>query len=112
MLEIYIKAGLCAMKTPFCNKEGTTVSQCPACDIDFLSITEQLPYSLPTTSHLLCRMNGSVMNQDNPPMLLPNNEVYSYNALKTMADSNDGEVTCLKTGEAYNLSKAKKVFLF
>lgn len=74
------------------------------------------------------------MNEDNPPMLLPNGQVYSLEvgvgkkfdldiiatgisyafrmqALQEMAANHDGIITCPKTNETYGLSDLKKVFI-
>jgi len=80
------------------------------------------------------------MNEDNPPMAFPNGYVYSrevrtfshfqailiisggylpsqivahipFQALEDMAAKNDGHVVCPDTGDSYEFSKLKKVFI-
>lgn len=72
------------------------------------------------------------MNEDNPPMLLPNGHVYSFEvshplllsvrgvllmfanlkqALQDMAAKQEGLITCPKTGDVFKLTDIKKVFV-
>lgn len=67
------------------------------------------------------------MDDNNPPMALPNGYVYGENvsehtwfvnvcilffqALKAAAAENNGTVVCPKTNETFQFSEAKKVFI-
>ena len=51
------------------------------------------------------------MDENNYPMALPNGQIYSSNALKKMADDNSGRINCVKTGETFLISEAKKVYI-
>jgi len=51
------------------------------------------------------------MNENNPPMVLPNGFVYSEAALQSMAVANNGFITCPRSGDVFKLSQLKKVFV-
>lgn len=78
LLSITLQAGLSALKTPQCYEHENTNVNCPICDNQTLgSLAEKLPLSHHVNSTIVCRMSGKIMNEDNPPMLLPNGRVYS-----------------------------------
>ena len=41
------------------------------------------------------------MNEDNPPVVLPNNQVFSHESIKKLADRNNGIITCPVTGQKF-----------
>lgn len=43
-------------------------------------------------SRLVCKISGEVMNENNPPMMLPNGYVYGYNVSKL----HDASWDCIK----------------
>ena len=45
--------------------------------------------------------SGEIMNEDNPPMVLPNGLVYSDNAMVEMARNNNQLIICARTGDKY-----------
>ena len=52
------------------------------------------------------------MDEDNPPMVLPNGFVYSARAMEAMAAETGGKVSCLRTGQGpYDFSELQKAFL-
>mmetsp|Transcript_5102 Transcript_5102/g.10456 ORF Transcript_5102/g.10456 Transcript_5102/m.10456 type:complete len:393 (-) Transcript_5102:261-1439(-) len=108
LLTIYLQAGLSVLKTPF--------SYQPDCNVEdplhwpkFQTLAAGLPYAKHLHSKLVCFVTKELMNEDNPPMVLPNGYVYSYKALQEMAQKNSGTITCPRTGfrcEFHELSKA------
>ena len=56
---------------------------------------------------------GERMDENNRPMALPNGSVYSSNALKAMAAASEpgGVVTCMRTGESFNIGELRSVFI-
>jgi len=40
-----------------------------------------IPLLTRNQSSLICRLNGSVMDHDNYPMILPSNQIYSLSGL-------------------------------
>ncbi|KAI9315461.1 CTLH/CRA C-terminal to lish motif domain-containing protein [Dichotomocladium elegans] len=112
LLTITLQAGLSALKSPQCYHEDSRNVNCPVCDKDtFGKLAEGLPWSHHVNSTVVCRISGKIMNEDNPPMLLPNGRVYSHEALQEMAVRNGGMVTCPRTGDVYRLEDVKKVFI-
>ena len=79
LLSITLQAGLSALKTPQCYQLENRNVHCPVCDTDTLGkLAEGLPLSHHVNSTVVCRISGKIMNEDNPPMMLPNGRVYSY----------------------------------
>jgi len=74
-LEILFQSGLMSLKTPFCymNKNKT----CPVCCDEIGTLAMGLPGSQHPVSTLICRITGAIMDHMNPPMSLPNGQVYS-----------------------------------
>ncbi|KAI8093592.1 CTLH/CRA C-terminal to lish motif domain-containing protein [Halteromyces radiatus] len=79
LLSITLQAGLSALKTTQCYQHENQNVNCPVCDENtFGQLAEKLPLSHHVNSTVVCRISGRIMNEDNPPMLLPNGRVYSY----------------------------------
>ena len=66
----------------------------------FQKLAEQLPWSKHVHSKLICAITHDLMNEHNPPMVLPNGAVYSQKAVEITAATNHGIFTCPKTGGA------------
>jgi macrophage erythroblast attacher len=53
-------------------------ANCPVCDADGLGqLAKEVPWSHHTNSTLVCRISGRVMDENDPPLCLPNGRVYS-----------------------------------
>ena len=65
----------------------------------FQRLAEQLPWSKHVHSKLICAITRDLMNEHNPPMVLPNGAVHSQKAVQMMAAKNHGIFTCPKTGQ-------------
>ncbi|CAO3591213.1 unnamed protein product [Absidia cylindrospora] len=112
LLSITLQAGLSAMKTTQCYQHENRNVNCPVCDGNtFGQLAEKLPLSHHVNSTVVCRISGRIMNEDNPPMLLPNGRVYSLEALKEMAGQSNGVIICPRTGDTFSLDDLKKVFV-
>ena len=110
--ESYIQSGIAALKTIFCyNKSCKPQSICPCCNIWINETGSKVPFTPTINSFLRCRISGKEMNEDNPPIVLPNNQVYSHQAVKNCADRNNGIILCPITGQKYNLNDIAKIFL-
>lgn len=70
-----------------CYKEDGTSKNpdCPVCSKSLNKLAQPLPMAHCANSRLVCKISGEVMNENNPPMMLPNGYVYGYNVstLKT-----------------------------
>ncbi|ORX98890.1 hypothetical protein K493DRAFT_329233 [Basidiobolus meristosporus CBS 931.73] len=112
LLSVTLQTGLSALKTPMCYQHENRNINCPVCAPDTLGVLAQkLPLSHHVNSTIVCRISGEIMNENNPPMMLPNGYVYSFNALKDMAAKNQGKVKCPRTNDTYEFSELKKLFL-
>ncbi|XP_039128610.1 protein MAEA homolog [Dioscorea cayenensis subsp. rotundata] len=110
LLNIYLQAGLSALKTPFSYEEGCPIEDPLSQDV-FRELAAPLPFSKQHHSKLVCHITKELMDTENPPLVLPNGYVYSTKALEEMAKSNDGKVTCPRTGAVFNYTQLVKAFI-
>ena len=68
------------------------------CAQKFQKLAEGLPWSKHVHSKLVCSITREIMDEHNPPMVLPNGAVYSERAVQHVASKNHGIFTCPKTG--------------
>ncbi|EFA81832.1 lissencephaly type-1-like motif-containing protein [Heterostelium album PN500] len=111
LLNISLQSGLSVLKTEQCEDEETKNINCPLCDEDFQSLAEPLPVSLQSHSSLICKITGEIMDEDNPPMVLPNGNVYCKNAMLTMATEYNNQITDPKSGNKYDYSELRRAFI-
>ncbi|XP_074641550.1 E3 ubiquitin-protein transferase MAEA-like isoform X1 [Tubulanus polymorphus] len=110
---VCLQAGLSALKTPHCYKrdgDGRN-ADCSVCSKYLNELARNLPYSHCSQSRLICGIGNKPMNENNPPMMLPNGQVYGLESLTAMAEANEGKIVCVRTKEIYNLEDAEKVFV-
>ncbi|CAN4106882.1 unnamed protein product [Withania somnifera] len=110
LLNIYLQAGLSALKTPFCYEDDCTKED-PLSQESFRKLASPLPYSKQHHSKLVCYITKELMDTENPPLVLPNGYVYSTKALEEMAKRNDGRITCPRTGFTCNYSELIKAYI-
>ncbi|KAA8534296.1 hypothetical protein F0562_031813 [Nyssa sinensis] len=110
LLNIYLQAGLSALKTPFCYEDDCTKED-PLSQESFRNLALQLPFSKQHHSKLVCYITKELMDTENPPLVLPNGYVYSTKALEEMAAKNNGKITCPRTGSVYNYSAVVKAYI-
>ncbi|KAI8815773.1 CTLH/CRA C-terminal to lish motif domain-containing protein [Fimicolochytrium jonesii] len=112
LLTMTLQAGLSALKTPACYNDDDRTINCPVCSADtFGRLAEDLPNAHHVNSCLVDRVTGGLMGEDNLPLVLPNGFVYSTKSLAEAALQNNGMVRCIKTGDQYHISTARKAFL-
>ncbi|KAI9348102.1 CTLH/CRA C-terminal to lish motif domain-containing protein [Obelidium mucronatum] len=111
LLYTTLQAGMAALKTPQCYQPDNKNVNCPICDSDVYGVlAAKLPNAHHLNSCLVCRISGDIMNEDNPPMVLPNGYVYSLKALEEMSLKHDGMLTCPRTSQQFHVSKMRKAF--
>ncbi|XP_078443641.1 lisH/CRA/RING-U-box domains-containing protein isoform X2 [Wolffia australiana] len=110
LLNIYLQAGLTALKTPLCYEESCTKED-PLSQESFRSLATSLPFSKQQNSKLVCYISKELMDTENPPLVLPNGYVYSTKALEAMAKKNDGKIICPRTGYSCNFGELVKAFI-
>ncbi len=95
----------------------TATITCPVCDDTFSStLIKNTPCVHHAHSTFICRISGEVMDENNPPMVLPNGQVYSKNTIQRLSsdpssDSSSALITCPITGSVYPMSKARRAYL-
>ncbi|KAJ3103932.1 GID complex subunit containing RING finger motif [Phlyctochytrium planicorne] len=111
LLQTSLQAGLTALKTPMCYEPSNQNVNCPVCSADLFGvIAEKLPIAHHVNSCLVCRVSGAIMNEDNPPMVLPNGNVYSLKSLEELSKKT-GVITCPRTNDQFHISQARKAFI-
>ena len=112
-LKATLQAGLSSLKTPCCYNPVAKNMNCPVCLPDFSELAVKLPYSHHVNSYIVCPVTSEMMNEDNPPMVLPNGMVYSKNGLEKLYFMKDGKkwVKCFKTGQEYAVVQLRKAFI-
>ena len=76
-LEVLFQSGLMSLKTPFCVHEKSKNLTCPTCNEEIKKLGISLPSSHHPVSALFCRITSEKMDETNPPIALPNGQVYS-----------------------------------
>jgi macrophage erythroblast attacher len=111
VFSVVLQAGLSALKTPQCyKKSGQRNPECPLCSPLLNDLAKKLPYPHCSQSKLICPISGHPLNEHNPPMMLPNGQIYGELSLKSMVATN-GRIVCPKTQQDYRLDEALKVFV-
>ncbi|KAJ8760263.1 hypothetical protein K2173_011675 [Erythroxylum novogranatense] len=110
LLNIYLQAGLSALKTPYCYEDDCTKED-PLSHESFRKLAFPLPFSKQHNSKLVCYITKQLMDTENPPQVLPNGFVYSTKALEEMAKKNGGKITCPRTGFVCNYSDLVKAYI-
>ncbi|OQR76237.1 macrophage erythroblast attacher isoform 1 [Tropilaelaps mercedesae] len=111
VFSVTLQAGLSAFKTPYCYGSDTSNTNCPVCSRHLNALAQPLPFAHCAQSRLICWMSGASLNENNAPLMLPNGHVYGEVALKQMASTNRGKVTCPRTGDVFDLKECEKVFV-
>ncbi|XP_023328951.1 macrophage erythroblast attacher [Eurytemora carolleeae] len=131
LLNVTLQAGLSSLKTQHCySQQGQHILaglpsymqelkhrneerniECPVCHPSLNALAVGLPYSHCSQSRLVCYMSGTLLNENNLPMMLPNGYVYGEQALRSMADLNEGQVVCPRTKEIYSFTEMEKVYV-
>ena len=118
-----IRAGLSALRTNQCGHPDTAHPKCPACDPHLQRLAAHLPVGHHVRSRLVCRLSGQIMDENNPPMAMPNGSVYSLKALEAMhrdggggdgggsGDSSGGMLRCPRTGFQCRFEDLRKIFV-
>ncbi len=81
----------------------------PLCDTLFQQLSTNLPYATHIHSKLVCRITGQLMDDRNPPMVLPNGNVYSLKGVESI--SKEGVLTDPRTNEQFPVTALKKGFI-
>ena len=61
------------------DEEVTKNPDCPVCSKHLNELARPLPFAHCANSRLICNISGLPLNENNPPMMLPNGHVYGMN---------------------------------
>ncbi len=64
----------------------------------FRALAQPLPYAKHVHSKLVCSITREMMNEDNPPLVTPDGNVYSEKGIKANAAQHGGVFVCPSTG--------------
>lgn len=110
-IEIMLKAGLASLKTRKCGTEADRKPNCPTCVEPFLSLAQSLPRGRHENSILVCSISGDIMDENNPPMALPNGNVYSLKALTKLSEENNGIIIDPRNQDKAQRNELTKCFI-
>ncbi|CAH8461268.1 unnamed protein product [Heterobilharzia americana] len=82
--QLAVNAGITAIKTHYCYNPNTQHRDCAVCHPLINKLAVNLPFARHDHSILTCYKTGLPMNDDNPPMSLPNGYVYSQKFFFTL----------------------------
>lgn len=112
MFSVVLQTGLSALKTPHCYRKSVQRNpECPLCLPLLNKLAKKLPYPHCSQSRLICSISGQPLNENNPPMMLPNGYVYGELGLRAMAAQNNGRIRCPRTKEEYSIQELMRVFV-
>ena len=108
LIEIYLRAGFISLKSPLC--EGPSkVKSCPTCNQELQKLSKSVPYACHSQTSIICRILGTPIDDQNPPVVLPNGQIFSEQGIQKISES--GKITCPITGSVYSKSQVSKVFI-
>uniref|UniRef100_A0A7S0DGV6 Uncharacterized protein n=2 Tax=Amorphochlora amoebiformis TaxID=1561963 RepID=A0A7S0DGV6_9EUKA len=129
-ISIRLQIGLEALKTHHCltggeneekkrrkgvkkarSERSNTASHCPVCSKGMYGLAQDLPPSHRSHSCIVCRICGEVMDENNPPMALPNGNVYSKKAIDENSKLNHGDIVDPRSDDRFAKKKAKNVYI-
>uniref|UniRef100_A0A061RF38 Macrophage erythroblast attacher-like n=1 Tax=Tetraselmis sp. GSL018 TaxID=582737 RepID=A0A061RF38_9CHLO len=110
LLQIYMQAGLSALKTPV-SLEKNFNKEDPLSLPEFRALAEGLPFAKHGQSKLVCSVTKRMMDENNPPWVMPNGYVYSEQAVDIICARNDGRMVCPITGESFERSELRRAYL-
>ena len=125
LLAMHLHAGLAALNPPPPVASAAEAEAAPGRTSDplalplFQKLAAGLPRAKRERSRLVCGITGFLMDEDNPPMVLSNGQVYSRGGLEAIARFQEQEhggrhvavITCPRTGEVCLLSSAVRAFI-
>ena len=98
-----LQAGLAALKTTqSLADDGNTED--PLHLPSFRALAQPLPYAKHVHSKLVCSITREMMNEDNPPLVTPDGNVYSEKGIKANAAQHGGVFVCPSTGAVLRIA--------
>ncbi|EIE27319.1 hypothetical protein COCSUDRAFT_34765 [Coccomyxa subellipsoidea C-169] len=109
-LKVHLQAGLSALRTPQSYAVKSSKED-PLSMEKFQKLADGMPWSKHVHSKLVCAITREIMNEHNPPMVLPNGAVYSEKAVQQVASRNHNIFTCPKTGVSCDVSDLRRAYI-
>eukprot|EP00906_Rhabdomonas_costata_P003444 RCo005258 len=109
-LHVALQAGVLALNTQQAHQVGFHHVNDPMGNKLYQGLARRLPQTYRMNSCLVCRLSGAVMDSNNPPLVLPNGYVYSYQALSEMFHAIGG-IECPVTHQRYSWDELRKAFV-
>ncbi len=109
-LEILFQCGLMSLKTPFCFTSATKNKRCPICCEEIGQLAKFLPSSHHPVTALICRVSNQIMDHLNPPIALPNGQIYSEKATSQELSVN-GRIKDPQSQQEFKIEAVKKVYI-
>lgn len=110
LLVVHLQAGLSALKTPNSYQEGCSKED-PLHLPEFRILAEGLPYAKHVQSKLICSVTRELMNDANPPVVLPNGYVYSQKAVEQIMSRSGSKMICPRTRSEYSPEELRRAFI-
>ncbi|KAH8853884.1 E3 ubiquitin-protein transferase MAEA [Schistosoma japonicum] len=108
--QLAVNAGITAIKTHYCYNPNTQHRDCAVCHPLINQLAVNLPFARHDHSILTCYKTGLPMNDENPPMSLPNGYVYSQKGIAELTRP-DGTITCPRSGKTFDASEVQRVYI-
>lgn len=108
LIEIYLRAGIISIKTPLCEKDNK-VRTCPTCNSELQKLSKCVPYACHSQTSIICRILGTPIDEFNPPVVLPNGQLYSEQGVKKIMEGD--KIKCPVTGSVYSANQITRVFI-
>jgi macrophage erythroblast attacher len=108
VFNVVLRAGFLALKHPLC-QTSDKVDGCPLCNPNIQALAVHIHYACQSHTSMICRILNVVMDENNPPVALPNGQTYSEQGIKTITQ--DQKITCPVTGAVFNTKQVFKLFV-
>ncbi|CAH8454855.1 unnamed protein product [Schistosoma guineensis] len=108
--QLAVNAGITAIKTHYCYNPNTQHRDCAVCHPLINMLAVNLPFARHDHSILTCYKTGLPMDDENPPMSLPNGYVYSQKGIAELTRP-DGTITCPRSGKTFEASEVQRVYI-
>eukprot|EP01026_Neomeris_dumetosa_P014724 TRINITY_DN1541_c0_g2_i1.p1 TRINITY_DN1541_c0_g2~~TRINITY_DN1541_c0_g2_i1.p1 ORF type:complete len:394 (-),score=35.18 TRINITY_DN1541_c0_g2_i1:376-1557(-) len=111
LLTIHLEAGLTALKNHASDRDDNQSIDDPFHLKLFRELAKDLPMAKHDKSKLLCSVTKTVMNEHNPPQVLPNGYVYSKLGIEQIKLENDGKIVCPVTKVVFEDHDLRQAFI-
>ncbi|KAK4536414.1 hypothetical protein CDCA_CDCA08G2439 [Cyanidium caldarium] len=86
---------------------------CPTCNSPYRELAAHLPFSHHVRTTAVCRLTGKAMDEHNPPVVLPNGNIYSLEAVNALecTTASGVEVRDPVSGEKFRRELCRRAFI-